>query len=116
MTSGPLDQPRPRPTPLSPRSTRPEPVTHTQAPPPVGVTRAERGAIALLALGGRVGRVRELAQALTGRMPGAGSRSGLSYHPRNPARGTDADPSSVCLLGGPYPLVGSPNSIRAGSR
>ena len=120
MTSGPLDHPRPRLTLVPPLSAAPAPVTRAQVPLSTGVSRAELAAVVLLSLAGaltdRAARMRRLAMGVAGRMPWAGARAGPGSRPEGRVRGTDADPRSVCLLGGPFPLVGSPNSIRAGSR
>jgi len=105
MTSGPLDRPRPQLT-MVPSPTRPR----------AEESRGAWAAVRLLSLAGtladRMPRTRLLLLGLLERPPWSRAGNGLGSQPENRARGTDADPRSVCLLGGPYPLVGSPNTTR----
>jgi hypothetical protein len=120
MTSGPLDLPNPqldrpgqRLTLVPPLREPSQPAIHPHPQaPPAREGRDVRAAYGVLSLAGtvsdRLARLGRLASQLAGRLPRAGERHGHGSQPRNRARGVDADPRSVCLLGGPFPLVGSP--------
>jgi hypothetical protein len=76
----------------------------TSLPRPVPLTQRSPG--------GRRRRLAEDLAVVVLRLAGA-ARAVLE--PENRARGADAERRSICLLGGPSPLVGPPNATRPGS-
>jgi hypothetical protein len=117
MTSGPLDRPRPQLTVVAPLSGGSGSIADAQARPPAAESR-ERGRPSgscrhAGTLADRTVGARLLVLGLTDRLPWSWGGNGLGSRPENRAWSTDADPRSVCLLDGPSPLVGSPNTTRA---